>query len=91
MMLSMEKRVIVLPNKTEFDMVMPMITAEDCVIIASLSGETENVKENLTTFAIRQIPVLTLSAPGDNYFARHSTFHPDLLLRFFSNRSQENP
>ncbi len=58
------KRVIVLPNKTEFDMVMPMITAEDCVIIASLSGETENVKENLTTFAIRRF-VLTLSAPGD--------------------------
>lgn len=83
MMLSMEKRVIVLPNKTEFDMVMPMITAEDCVIIASLSGETENVKENLTTFAIRQIPVLTLSAPGDNYFARHSTFHLTYYCDFF--------
>lgn len=90
MMLSMEKRVIVLPNKTEFDMVMPMITAEDCVIIASLSGETENVKENLTTFAIRQIPVLTLSAPGDNYFARHSTFHLTYYCDFFKSAARKS-
>lgn len=79
MMLSMEKRVIVLPNKTEFDMVMPMITKEDCVIIASLSGETENI----STFSIRKIPVLSLTAPGDNYFARHTTYHLTYFCDFF--------
>ncbi len=83
MMLSMEKRVIVLPNKTEFDMVMPMITKEDCVIIASLSGETENIKENISTFSIRKIPVLSLTAPGDNYFARHTTYHLTYFCDFF--------
>lgn len=87
MMLSMEKRVIVLPNKTEFDMVMPMITAEDCVIIASLSGETETIKENISTFSIRHIPVLSLTAPGDNYFARHTTYH----LTYFCDLFQIGP
>lgn len=75
MMLSLEKRVLILPNKTELDMAMPMITSEDCFIITSLSGETEDVKENLTTFQMRKIPVLSMTATGNNYFARHSTHH----------------
>ena len=75
LMLSLEKRVLILPNKTELDMAMPMITSEDCFIISSLSGETEDVKENLTTFATRNIPVIALTATGNNYFARHSTHH----------------
>lgn len=75
LMLALEKRVLILPNKTELDMAMPMIRSDDCVIVASFSGETENVKENLTTWAIRKIPTLTITTPGNNYFARHSDFH----------------
>ena len=45
MMLGIGKRVMVLPNKTEFDMAMPLITLEDMAIIVSLSGETHEVKE----------------------------------------------
>lgn len=75
MMLTLEKRVLILPNKTELDMAMPMITSNDCFMITSLSGETEDVKENLTTFQMRQIPVISLTATGNNYFARHSTHH----------------
>jgi len=75
LMLSLEKRVLILPNKTELDMAMPMISNEDFLIIASLSGETENIKENLTTLSIRKIPTLTITAPGNNYFSRHSNFH----------------
>lgn len=75
MMLSLEKRVLILPNKTELDMAMPMITSSDCFFITSVSGETENVKENLTTFNMRKIPVISITATGNNYFARHSTHH----------------
>lgn len=82
-MLNIDKRVLVLPNKTELDMVMPMITQNDCVIIASLSGETDEVKENLTTFEVRNIPLLAVTAVGDNYFARHSTFHLNYYCDYF--------
>ncbi len=75
MMLTLEKRVLILPNKTELDMAMPMITSKDCFLITSVSGETEEVKENLTTFAMRQIPVIAITASGNNYFARNSTHH----------------
>lgn len=83
MMLNIDKRVLVLPNKTELDMVMPMISQTDCVIIASLSGETDEIKENLTSFEVRNIPVLTITAMGDNYFARHSTFHLNYYCDYF--------
>lgn len=83
MMLSVDKRVLVLPNKTELDMVMPMITKKDCVVMVSLSGETDEVKENLTTFEMRKIPVLAVTAVGDNYFARHSTYHLNYYCDYF--------
>ncbi|BBM18899.1 transcriptional regulator [Enterococcus avium] len=83
MMLNFDKRVLVLPNKTELDMVMPMITKEDCVVIVSLSGETDEVKENLTTFEFRKIPLLAVTAVGDNYFARHSQFHLNYYCDYF--------
>lgn len=84
MMLTMGKRVIVIPNKTELDMAMPMIRETDCVVVASLSGETEDPKENLTIFALRNIPVVTITAPGDNYFARNSDYHLTYYADFFT-------
>lgn len=83
MMLTVDKRVLVLPNKTELDVVMPIITKNDCVIVASLSGETDEIKENLTAFEVRKIPVLSVTAIGDNYFARHSTFHLNYYCDYF--------
>lgn len=74
-MLNIDKRVLVLPNKTELDMVMPIVTKEDCVVVISLSGETDEIKENLSSFEVRKIPLLAVTAVGDNYFARHSTYH----------------
>lgn len=82
-MLSLNKRTLVLPNKTELDMVMPMITEKDCVLVASLSGETEEVKPNLLTLEMRNVPIITLTATGDNYFARHSTAHIHYYSDFF--------
>lgn len=89
MMLSLGKRVIILPNKTELDMAMPMITKEDCVIISSVSGETEDVKENLTTLKMRGIATLTMTLPGNNYFARNSDFHLNYYCTPFSVTGKE--
>ena len=75
LMLSLEKRVLILPNKTEFDIAMPMIKNDDCVIITSVSGETENIKDNLINLTIRKIKTITITTPGDNYFSRHSDYH----------------
>lgn len=82
-MLSLNKRTLVLPNKTELDMVMPMVSEKDCVIVASLSGETEEIKPNLLSLEMRHIPVISLTATGDNYFARHSHAHLHYYSDFF--------
>lgn len=84
LMLTLEKRVILIPNKTELDVAMPMITAEDCVVISSVSGETDDVKMNLTSFQARKIPVLTITASGNNYFARNSTHHLNYYCSSFN-------
>lgn len=84
MMLSLGKRVLILPNKTELDMAMPMITREDCVIIASVSGETPAIKENLTTLKFRGIETITFTLPGNNYFARNSSYHLNYYCTPFS-------
>lgn len=91
MMLGIGKRVMVLPNKTEFDMAMPLITLEDMAIIVSLSGETHEVKENLTAFELQKIPVLTITAAGDNYFTRHSTYHLNYYCNCFILGKENKP
>lgn len=73
-MLYFEKKMILLPNKTEFDMAMPMISKQDILICASLSGETEEIKQNLDILSMRHIPILSISGFGDNYFSRVADF-----------------
>lgn len=74
LMICVEKRVIVLPNKTEFDMSMPMIKSKDLVIFVSLSGETENVRENMITLTMRDVPTIAITSFGDNYFSRTADY-----------------
>lgn len=74
LMICVEKRVIILPNKTEFDISMPMIKKSDLVIFASLSGETEDVKENLDILAMRGITTTAVTSFGDNYFSRKADY-----------------
>lgn len=74
LMIIFEKRVIILPNKTEFDMAMPMIRTGDLTVFASLSGETEEVKENLSTLKLRGVPTLAITVFGDNYFVKNADF-----------------
>ena len=70
-----EKKVILIPNKTEFDIAMPMIKSKDVFIIASLSGETEEIKENLLNIRIRKVPLISITAFGDNYISKNSDYN----------------
>ncbi|MHC5248622.1 MurR/RpiR family transcriptional regulator [Enterococcus sp. LJL90] len=74
MMMAVEKRVICLPNSTEFDMAMPMIKKADMVIFVSLSGETEEVKENLISLKMRGITTMAFTAFGDNFFSKNADY-----------------
>ncbi|WGN88617.1 MurR/RpiR family transcriptional regulator [Ligilactobacillus faecis] len=73
-LLQLGKRALTIPNKTELDMAMEMITKDDVVIIASLSGETENIKENLFMWTLKNVPVMSITRFGENTFANHSDF-----------------
>lgn len=73
-LLPMGKKVIVIPNKTELDMSMPIITQSDLVLVASLSGETPRMKDNLLSLELRQIPVISVTRLGENFMAQHSDY-----------------
>lgn len=79
-MLRYGKRVIVIPNKTELDMAMPIITSSDMMLLTSLSGETTEIKDNILTFNIRSVPLVTITSYGPNFFANHS----DYALHFYA-------
>lgn len=73
-LLQLGKRAITIPNKTELDMAMKMITPQDVVLLASLSGETENIKENIFMWTLKNVPLVSVTRAGENTFASHSDF-----------------
>lgn len=73
-LLQLGKRAITIPNKTELDMAMKMITPQDVVLLASLSGETENIKENIFMWTLKNVPLVSMTRAGENTFASHSDF-----------------
>lgn len=73
-LLQLGKKAIVVPNKTELDMTMSMMTDSDVLVIASLSGETENVQGNILSLQLRKIPTVSVTRFGENFMARHSDY-----------------
>lgn len=73
-LLQLGKRAITIPNKTELDMAMEMITPQDVVLLASLSGETENIKENIFMWTLKNVPLVSVTQAGENTFASHSDY-----------------
>ena len=61
-LLQLGKRAITIPNKTELDMAMEMITPQDVVLLASLSGETENIKEKYLHVDTKKCPLVECDA-----------------------------
>lgn len=74
MLMICDKRSIIIPVKTELDISMSMITKEDIVLFVSLSGETDDVKENILSLNARKIPIATITAFSHNYFAEHAQY-----------------
>lgn len=74
MLMLCDKRSIVIPVKTELDISMSMISKEDLVLFVSLSGETEAVKENILSLNARRIPLATITAFSQNFFAEHAQY-----------------
>lgn len=71
-LLQLGKRAIIIPNKTELDMAMEMITPNDVVLLGSLSGETEAIKENIFMWTLKNVPLVSVTGAGENTFATHS-------------------
>lgn len=74
MLMICDKRSIVIPVKTELDISMSMITKEDLVLFVSLSGETDDIKENILSLNARKIPVAAITAFSHNFFAEHAHY-----------------
>ncbi len=74
MLMICDKRSIIIPVKTELDISMSMITKEDIVLFVSLSGETDDVKENILSLNARNIPIAAITAFSHNFFAEHAQY-----------------
>lgn len=68
-LLGCQVRSMVLPAKTEFDVSMSAFTKQDLVIFISLSGETDEMKEDLKILKLRQIPFVTITEFSQNYMS----------------------
>ncbi len=74
-MMYMNKRVLSFPAKREFDMNMPLISTNDLVIIISLTGETEEIKENIPMLKMRKIPMLSITNLVKNHLADQADYN----------------
>lgn len=63
------KRVVFVPTKAELDYVMLTMTNKDLFLIASLSGETENLRENFAWLKAQKVPICAITAFSANYMS----------------------
>ncbi|MEE6717126.1 MurR/RpiR family transcriptional regulator [Schleiferilactobacillus harbinensis] len=66
--------VIYLAGKSEFDAVLKQITANDCLIVASNSGENLDLLKSVKLLRLRNVPILSFSIFSDNTLAKLSDF-----------------
>ncbi|MGX6992221.1 hypothetical protein CBF34_06670 [Vagococcus penaei] len=69
------KKVILIPNQTELEMMMSIMTSQDCLVIVSLSGETPGIKNTLLELNIRSIKIISVTRSGANFISQHATHH----------------
>ncbi|MGY3765487.1 MurR/RpiR family transcriptional regulator [Vagococcus vulneris] len=83
-MIACGKKVIMIPNQTELDMMAHIMTVQDCLIIVSLSGETAAIKNTILNLNIRNIEIISVTRSGPNFISRHSSFSLFYYLTEFS-------
>jgi RpiR family glv operon transcriptional regulator len=64
-----------IPAKTEFDMLMPTFTEKDFVIIISLSGNTQDLKQNIQMLNMKNVPILSITGFHHNFLAQHCPYN----------------
>lgn len=90
-MMYKNKRMLSFPAKREFDMNMPLITRKDLVIIISLTGETNEIKENVDMLHLRKIPLLSITNLAKNYIADKATYNLFYTATpFYLSKGREN-
>ncbi|MBM7051165.1 MurR/RpiR family transcriptional regulator [Rothia sp. ZJ932] len=73
-MLSCGRFTHVIPAHNEFAGSAHVMTAEDLVIIVSLSGNTEQIRETVNLLSLRKIPMIVVTAFGMNYMSSVANF-----------------
>lgn len=74
-LISSGKNLYHLPALTEFQMALKDMTANDLVIIISLSGDVNPILNNLKRLKAKGIPTLSITSFQNNHLAEHSTHH----------------
>lgn len=68
------KKVIVIPNQTELEIMTDIMTPQDMLLIASLSGETADIKESILDLNIRNIDIVSITRNGSNFISQHAQY-----------------
>jgi RpiR family glv operon transcriptional regulator len=80
--------IAVIPAKRELDIIVPTLGQDNLMIIASLSGETQELKENILTLNSFNVPILSITSMSSNFLARHSMhnlYYTNMVLTTYKN------
>lgn len=73
-MLACGKFMHVIPARSEFEGAVSAMTQEDLVILVSLSGNTESIKESIRALELRKIPMVAITAQSVNFMSTAANF-----------------
>lgn len=89
-LISCEKKVIVIPNQTELEMMTNIMTPQDMLIMASLSGETIDIRETILDLNIRKIEIVSFTKNGSSFMSQHANYAFFYNLTKFEVRDNKN-
>lgn len=73
-LLSMDKRVYLIPSLRELQVASKNMSSDDLVIIASLSGDLDEVSSDLKKISHQGVPTLSITSFKNNHLAELSTY-----------------
>lgn len=73
-LLSMDKRVYLIPSLRELQVASKNMSSDDLVIIASLSGDLDEVTSDLKKISHQGVPTLSITSFKNNHLAELSTY-----------------
>lgn len=71
-LISTGKKVIFITEESYLELIIPILTQKDMVILFSLSGETETLKPFILKLNTRRITLTTITENKENYFSKHA-------------------